>query len=160
MKESLERLRLVIEVLGVVVAVAGLFYVVQNVSLAAQNVSLAVDQLKTVNRHNQWNNYNLLNLRYGDLLSEVPVEMATGTEYQTLGEDSKLWIRRYFDLTSEEYWLYLNNLIPNDMWEKRIVEGIKINMEEYPSLKPGLLYWGKKKGYSHPDDFLQIIEKL
>ncbi|MCL7487806.1 MAG: hypothetical protein M8357_06510 [Desulfobulbaceae bacterium] len=160
MKKFFKRLGLIIEIIGVVVAAVGLFYVVRSVSFAAQNVSLAVKQLEAANQHDRWNNYKVLNLRYADLLAEVPVEMTTGIEYQDLSKNSKLWIRRYFDLTSEEYWLYLNNLMPKEMWERRIVEGIKINMEEYPPLKSGLLYWGQKKGYSHPDDFVEIVKKL
>lgn len=130
--------------LGVIVAIIGIWFA------SAQN-----------NRHRRWQNYNEMNLRYSVLYENMPSEVAQdgGLSFADLPEESKRWVRQYFDLYSEEYWLYQNNLIPKEMWTERIDVGVKVNLNQYPVMIKGYLYWKENGSFNHPDDFREVVEK-
>ena len=156
MKDFLMNNKIYAEYLGIIAGVITLLVTARKVHLAAKNID-------TTNNHLKVNNYRALNLRYANLLAEVAEvqeEMGKQKNFMDLSAKSKLWVRRYFDLTSEEFWLYHQNLIHEEMWERGIICGIRMNMKEYPALKAGLLFWGKQDGYSHLSGFVEIIEKL
>src|SRR5262249_8681724 len=70
----------------------------------------------------------------------------------------KIFARTYFDLYSEEYWLHQNNLIPDEMWTKRIANGVDVNLITYPLLVRGYYYWKEQGAFIHPEEFRQLIE--
>lgn len=59
---------------------------------------------------------------------------------------------------SEEYWLYKNNLMPKEMWTKRIDNGVQVNLKTYPALIKGYFYWRDKGAFNHPAEFRQLVE--
>jgi hypothetical protein len=70
-----------------------------------------------------------------------------------MSSSDKRWVRQYFDLYSEELWLFDNKLIPEQMWTKRIYCGVRINLRTYPTLIDGYYYWKSKGSFTHPVTF-------
>lgn len=139
--------------LGVILALIGLFFTYNQLSITNA-------QLEQGNFHKRWQNYNELNLRYAQLYDSMPDEMAidSGKEFSKLSHKAKRWVRRYFNLYSEEYWLYQNGLMPEEMWTQRIKNGVKVNLETYPVMVKGYFYWKKKGSFKHPKDFIHVVE--
>lgn len=116
-------------------------------------------QLEQTNDHKRWQNYNELNIRYAELYKELPNGIPSNErlEFEQRHPDSKRWARQYFDLYSEEFWLYKNNMIPAEMWTRRIYGGVRVNLSTYPALIDGYYYWRNKGSFKHPDDFYDEV---
>lgn len=121
----------------------------------------AYAQLQFANEQRRWQNYNEMNVRYAELYKNIPTDIASGCtaeNFEKLPSETKRWIRQYFNLYSEEYWLYLNKLIPDEMWTKRIHGGVRVNLSQYPVLISGYRYWKNRGSFTHPDDFQVEVE--
>ena len=116
-------------------------------------------QLQQANEHKRWQNYNELNVRYAELYKTLPEDIASGKkcDFEHLPFRSKRWVRQYFDLYSEEFWLFKNNMIPAEMWTRRIYGGVRVNLSTYPALIDGYDYWRSQGSFKHPDDFDQEV---
>lgn len=122
---------------------------------------LAYSQLELANDQRRWQNYNEMNVRYAELYKSIPSEIASGCipeSFEGLSPETKRWARQYFDLYSEEYWLYLNKLIPEEMWTRRIHGGVRVNLNRYPALVSGYYYWKGEGSFTHPDNFQHEVE--
>jgi hypothetical protein len=118
-------------------------------------------QLEQANEQRKWQNYNEMNVRYAELYKDIPKEIGSGClieDFQTLDPDTKRWVRQFFDLYSEEYWLFRNQLIPEEMWTRRIHGGVRVNLSKYPALIQGYRYWKAAGSFTHPDDFADVVE--
>lgn len=122
---------------------------------------LVYAQLKQANEHQKWNNYNQLNIHYSTLYRELPEELeaASCKGFDELPPTGKKWIRSYFNLYSEEHYLFLEHLIPNEMWTKRIDNGVEVNMLSYPVIIEGYENWKKRGSFSHPEEFIPFVDK-
>jgi hypothetical protein len=138
-------------------------------SLALSTISLIVSiigvgyvysQLHQANEHKKWENYNLMTRRYYEWFSNVPAGMETDScvPFGTQNDAVKKWARAYFDLYSEEYWLYKNGLIPAEMWTVRIDSGVNVNLISYPLLVRGYEYWKAQGLFVHPEDFRKLVD--
>ena len=124
-------------------------------------VWMVYHQLTAVYEQSRWQYYNDLNARYAAFYESIPSEISSGkeTDFDKVEPQAKRWVRQYFDLYSEEYWLYKNRLIPEEMWTKRIRSGVRVNLREYPLLVSGYRYWKEKGAFKHPDGFLEEAER-
>lgn len=129
---------------------------VMTAVLFLASIGFAWCQLNQMKLERQWINFNEMNLRYADMLREI-----TSNDYSKcdLNETNKIWTRRYFNLYSEEYWLYEKKLIPEEMWKDRIRPGVVVNLKEYPWLIKGYRYWRDKGAFSHPNGFYDIVKE-
>ena len=120
----------------------------------------AYAQLSLANEHKRWQNYNDMNVRYAELYKNIPEEIASGCSgnFEKLEQEEKRWVRQYFDLYSEEYWLFLNELMPKEMWSHRIYGGVRVNLNKYPALVDGYRYWKAEGAFRHPDEFPAEVE--
>ena len=120
---------------------------------------LVVYQLYQGNENKRWENYNVMNLRYYEWYSKIPENAAIDTcePFSKQSNETKKWVRAYFNLYSEEYWLFLNGLIPQEMWTKRIDNGVDVNLKTYPVLVRGYWYWRDIGTFNHPEGFKQIV---
>jgi hypothetical protein len=122
----------------------------------------AYEQLELANEQRKWQNYNEMNVRYAELYKSITPEIASGCQqddFEKLPPETKRWVRQYFDLYSEEYWLYLNKLIPEEMWTRRIHGGVRVNLNKYPALVEGYRYWKGEGSFTHPDGFQSEVER-
>ncbi|MEQ1599156.1 MAG: hypothetical protein ABL880_07300 [Methylotenera sp.] len=121
---------------------------------------LVVYQLYEGNENGRWENYNAMNLRYYSWYSNMPenVETDTCVPFSEQSNEVKKWARSYFNLYSEEYWLYKEGLIPEEMWTKRIENGVYVNLKTYPLLVRGYYYWKAKHAFNHPEDFRVLVD--
>lgn len=122
----------------------------------------AKTQLEQAEAHKQWQNYNDLNSRYAALFSEIPAQLK-GTGIASANEfDPKTqnWARRYFDLTSEEYWLHTKRLLPAGMWPCRIAPGIVLNFKEFHNLELAYEHWKTTAVQIHPSRFNDEMAKI
>lgn len=130
--------------------------------LAYGQLKIANAQLEQANDQRSWQNYDEMNMRYAEIYKGIPAKIASGCtpiSFDKLDAGTKRWVRQYFDLYSEEYWLYVNHLIPSEMWERRIHGGVRVNLSKYPALIDGYNYWKESGSFSHPDDFRSVVEK-
>ena len=99
--------------------------------------------------------------RYYEWLSNVPggMEADSCVPFGAQNEAVKKWARAYFDLYSEEYWLYKNGLIPAEMWTVRIDSGVNVNLISYPLLVRGYEYWKAQGLFTHPEDFRKLVDE-
>jgi hypothetical protein len=129
--------------------------------LAFGQLKIANAQFEQANDQRRWQNYNEMNVRYAELYKTIPADIASGCapeEFQKLEAETKRWVRQYFDLYSEEYWLFVNKLIPEEMWTRRIHRGVRVNLSKYPALIDGYHYWKAAGSFTHPDDFQTVVE--
>jgi len=121
---------------------------------------LVYAQLKQANEHQRWNNYNQLNIHYSSLYRELPTELEASSckRVEELPPAGKKWIRSYFNLYSEEHYLYLEHLIPKEMWTKRIDGGVEVNMLSYPVIIECYEHWKKRGSFTHPDEFIAFVD--
>ncbi|MDX1919930.1 MAG: hypothetical protein SFU25_04250 [Candidatus Caenarcaniphilales bacterium] len=117
-------------------------------------------QVNGIRENQRWQNYNELNARYHELYKGLPSDIENKTSFEKLQPESKRWIRRYYYLYSEEYWLYKNDLIPKEMWTERISNGVEVNLRTYPTLIDGYHYWRAQGDYTHPKDFDNEINSV
>lgn len=119
-------------------------------------------QFEQADLHKQWQNYNDINSRYAELYKELPAALSSASVSDAAHPDkaSINWARRYFDLTSEEYWLHQNRLLPNQMWHCRIAPGIARNFSEIGNLKIAYEQWKRDFGATAMPDFVQETDSL
>jgi hypothetical protein len=122
-------------------------------------ICVASSQFDQIREQRRWQNFNDMNVRYANLFIQMPQKIIEGEiPFEKLEPQDKLWIRQYFDLTSEEYWLHEKKLIPEDMWE-RINSGVVVNLRKYPALIDGYYYWQGEGLFAHPEKFRSELEK-
>lgn len=141
-------------VLALVAAAVGGF-------MAYGQLKMTGAQLEQANEQRRWQNYNDMNVRYAQLYESIPDQISSGCvpeDFKSLEPKTKRWVRQYFDLYSEEYWLFVNNLIPKEMWTHRIHGGVRVNLGKYPALVEGYSYWKSAGSFTHPGDFKSIVE--
>jgi len=140
--------------LGFIAACIGIF-------MAYGQLRTANAQLEQANDQRRWQNYNELNIRYAQLYENIPKDIASGCTggFANIEPDTKRWVRQYFDLYSEEYWLFLNDLIPKEMWTHRIHGGVRVNLNNYPALVEGYRYWKEQGAFTHPVEFQPEVER-
>jgi len=122
---------------------------------------VVIYQLNQTNEHKRWENFNGLNIRYYEWYSNIPKNLNKGicSPFEKQNEKVQKWVRTYFNLYSEEYWLYLNDLIPKEMWEVRINNGVNVNLVTYPQLVKGYKFWKEKGAFVHPKGFIGLVDK-
>ncbi|MCC7312315.1 MAG: hypothetical protein IT510_13835 [Sulfuritalea sp.] len=125
-------------------------------------LALAKIQLSQSDLQEQWRNYSQINARYSELYKDLPTVSTKQslTENAQLGAEIHRWSKRYFDLTSEEYWLHLNNLLPPQTWECRIAPGVTSNFQEHKWLWTAYTQWKSDAGTAHFTAFTQAIDNL
>lgn len=138
-----------VEGLTLFVALAGLFAVFW--------------QLHQANKHKRWDNYNAMNAAYHSLYDEVyngsyDDLLKSYTHISSLSSKELAWIRAYFDLYAEEYWLDEQDLIPAEMLFKQIDGGVNLNLREHPVMMDGFVYWKNKGAFQHPNSFIPFID--
>lgn len=129
--------------------------------IALVGLGLVIIQINQANELRRWANYNEMNLRYSELISEIPYELtkAKSRDFENYSEDVKIWVRKYFNLYSEEYFLFKENLIPEEMWTERIANGVDVNLRKYPLLIDGYEYWKSQGAHNHPKDFRAMVDE-
>ncbi|PXX14743.1 hypothetical protein C8R27_11326 [Nitrosomonas ureae] len=105
----------------------------------------------------QWQNFNEMNVRYTNLLREMPIADCDSPDFNE--GKTKIWVRQYFDLYSEELWLHKKKLIPEKMWKDRVRPGVVVNLKAYPILIDYYRYWKDQGAFSHPFDFGDVVEE-
>lgn len=157
MLERLKNLNCMIslgKLLGHWAAIGTFFFVILSYCLAEQQLALLKVQ-------RQWQNFNEMNVRYAELLGKISsgeIELSSSL-FESADVKTKIWIRQYFDLYSEECWLNEKNLLPEDMFNKRIRRGVVVNLKEYPILIDGYDYWKSRGAFNHPENFKVVIEE-
>lgn len=123
-------------------------------------LTLVYAQLKQGNEHQKWNNYNQLNIHYSALYRDIPedLEAASCKRFDELTPSGKKWIRSYFNLYSEEHYLFQQNLIPEEMWTKRIDNGVEVNILSYPVIIEGYERWKERGSFKHPKEFAAFVD--
>lgn len=125
-------------------------------------IYVACNQFEQIKEQRRWQNFNDMNIRYAELFIKIPEEIVAGchpVDFEKLEPKTKLWIRQYFDLYSEEYWLHEKKLIPEDMWGK-INSGVVVNLRKYPALIDGYYYWRDEGLFTHPKCFQSEVAKV
>jgi len=87
--------------LGIVGTVVALFYQIFNNNR----------QLKTQTFFHYTN-------RYQNIIMNLPIDIESETyDTNSIKDDHLIWFRAYFDLCSEEYYLYRNKMIDKKVWD-------------------------------------------
>jgi len=129
--------------------------------LAYGQLKVATSQIEQANDQRRWQNYNEMNVRYAELYKSIPDQISSGcshADFHQLPSEAKRWVRQYFDLYSEEFWLFQNKLIPSEMWTHRIHGGVRVNLSKYPILIVGYQYWKSSGAFTHPVEFAAEVE--
>ena len=119
-----------------------------------------ISQMSQSNSHKKWDNYNSMNQAYGSLYAQISSEMLDEPcrHFSQLSQSEKKWIRNYFDLYAEEYWLDKRGLIPSEMFDKLIAGGVKVNFQQYPVMVTGYDYWQNEGAFGFPTGFKTYLE--
>jgi hypothetical protein len=141
------------EVIGIWIGAIGLV-------LTSIGLWLVARQLDQANDHQRWSNYNQLNLQYAELFGRIPDELDAKhcKTFDELKAESQRWIRSYFNLYTEEHWLYQEGYIPAAMWTERIDGGVSVNFKTYPVIVEGYEHWKALGSFTHPTEFTQLVD--
>ena len=142
-----------------IITAIGVIIAAWSTYLTSESVKVLNNQLKQEEKHQKWENYNILNERYSSLSIKIAEAINNGRSFHNLSTMEKWVIRSYFDLTSEEYWLYKNKMIPKEMWDKRIINGIEVNLKN-KVIREGYLFWINKGAIKHPVEFNKKIQEI
>lgn len=125
------------------------------------SVCLARAHLNELKVQQKWENFNAMNIRYTELLGKISFDgmELSSSSFESADTKTKIWIRQYFDLYSEECWLNEKGLLPDSMFNDRIRRGVVVNLKEYPILKDGYNYWKDQGAFDHPKDFKVVVEE-
>lgn len=126
-------------------------------------------QLKQSIEFKKYDNFKYFNKIYDDWYDDMPLQIVHNEEasFSTLDASGKAWVRRYFNLYAQEYYLYKKEMIPKEMWEK-LIHGCKEdktlnsafrNIQRYPSLLEGYYDWKQdSNAFGFPSDFTTMLE--
>lgn len=131
---------------------------------------LIYSQLEQLNKLKRFENYVYFNKAYDDWYSMMPksIKMKNKIDkinWEDLTNDERSWIRRYFDLYAQEYFFYLQDMIPKEMWEEHIngktdrSGSAFLNFKEYPLLIEGYHKWKSLGAFEHPSGFTTMVDK-
>lgn len=126
------------------------------------------NQLDQLNNLKQFDNFCHLNEIYDKWYIEMPDCLKNdgmcGT-WDKLSSKERAWVRRYFVLCAQEYYLFTKDMIPKEMWVQ-LTEGsdgcngaVMRNLKEYPILLEGYHAWKSKGDFSYPEHFTEILDK-
>lgn len=120
------------------------------------------EQFEQAENHKRWQNYNDLNSRYAALFADIPTQLQEAhiSTANDLDQKTRNWARRYFDLTSEEFWLHTKHLLPLDMWPCRIAPGVAQNFQEFRNMKLAYEHWKNTTVQIHPAGFSDEMSKI
>ena len=156
----LRRVSLIIAVVTLIIAFFAL-------AIAYRQLGHIDKQLAAQLKATKWQNYNLVNRRYADLIAEIPMNISNPKRkfFNDLPEKDKIWVKRYVNLTFEEYWMHSKGLLPDKMWDDRIADGVAVNLDSYDILISGFRYFIEKSRFYHSSDkctsdFEKEIEKI
>jgi len=140
----------------------GFLLTILSLIFTGYQVMQANEQLLFQEKSARWQNYNLLNDRYANHLMQIPVSISTNDKgsFSDLTEKDKLWVRSYLDLTSEEFWLKENDLLPEEIWETRIVLGIKNNFITFPKLQLGYQFYKNETPLYYSKKYTNEIDNI
>jgi len=132
------------------------------IALVAAFVAIAalIWQIWQSNKQSKMHTFLTYTQRYQDILVNLPIEIESSSfqpsEDSKVNEENLRWLRAYFDLCSEEYYLHTENLIDNRVW-KLWRGGIKDSLK-----KPAFLWaWSEvqSNNYYH-GKFASFIDGL
>ena len=83
--------------------------------------------------------------RYQEILLRMPNTIYSGL-FSTTDQEAMIYMRLYFDLCSEEYWLWKEGIIPEKTWQIWL-EGMQITFNR----KPFFIAWNFLGGMYDPD---------
>ena len=131
--------------------------------VAVIGLGTVIYQLNQANKHKRWDNYNAMNAAYHSLYSEVydgefSELLKSHTHISSLDSKQLAWIRAYFDLYAEEFWLDEQHLVLANMLLKQIDGGVNLNLREHPVMMNGYEFWKEKGAFQHPDGFINFID--
>lgn len=134
-------------------------------------VSLIWNDRVSSNHQKLLENYNYFNRVYDEWYSEMPDRFKNidndkewaKISFDSLNNEEEAWIRRYFNLYSQEYYFYKEKMIPKDMWLNLIhgekCEGAAMrNFKKYPILLEGYEYWKNNRSFNHPKGFTKMLD--
>lgn len=118
---------------------------------------------------NKFDNFKYYNKIYDDWYDDMPKEISVNEKapFSTLNSDGQAWVRRYFNLYSQEYYLSENKMLPDGMWNG-LIHGCKDgkvraafrNLQKYPALLEGYFCWKKEEGaFAFPEDFVNMLDR-
>lgn len=128
----------------------------------------------TTNDYKKWENYNHFDDVYSNWMENMPKKISHAhatknwekIKWNNLDNGEKVWVKRYFDLYSQEYYFKINKMIPEEMWtelihgtEKDCKGAAFVHLCEYPILLEGYVYWKDKGAFMHPKSFRTILDK-
>jgi hypothetical protein len=141
------------------------FATVVEVMVGATAAGFIIYQFQQSNKLKQFDNYNYFNKVYSDWYDEISDDIKKNTSWEKLNNKDQAWVRRYFDLYSQEYYFYRNKMIPPAMWEELIhgkndCNGAAIvNFRRFPILVTGYIEWKKMGAFKYPTDFINVLDK-
>lgn len=140
--------------------------------LTAMTVYFLWLERHTANEFKKWENYNYYNEIYVEWYADIPERFLIARDnkqwenisWENLNNKERGWIRRYFDLYTQEYYFFENKMIPLEMWTevihgKECNGGAVINFREFPILVEGYRQWEKKGSFRHPKKFKKVLEQ-
>ncbi len=125
-------------------------------------------QLYQLNKLKKFDNFNHFNEIYDSWYDEMPKclkDESSCEPWEKLSPNDKAWVRRYFNLYTQEYYFEINGMIPDEMWND-LIHGTNgcngaaiVNLREYSILVEGYYAWKEKGEFQFPEKFTEILDK-
>ena len=137
---------------------------VATLVIAILGILALLYQLHQSNKHKKWDNYNALNAAYHSLYQDVydgsySDLLKKYSHISNLDAKQLAWVRAYFDLYAEEFWLDQQCLIPKNMFQLHIDGGVNLNLKQHPVMIDGYKYWRDKGAFQHPKGFTSFVDE-
>lgn len=148
------------------IKVAEVTAVISLILISCATLYFVYDEQKQRKEFKQYENYNYYNKLYLSWYSTLFEKVNIHKEYSELGVKEKAYIRAYFNLYAQEYFMREKGMIPEEMWVNVIhgadgncYSGAMINLREYPILIEGYKDWKAKGSFSFPPGFKPMLDK-
>lgn len=148
------------------IKIAEITAIVTIILISCATLYFVNDEQKQRREFKKYENYNYYNKLYLKWYSKLFEKVNVHKDYSELGIKEKAYIRAYFNLYAQEYFMREKGMIPEEMWLNVIHgetgnchSGAMINLKEYPILIDGYKDWKAKGSFSFPSDFKPMLDK-
>lgn len=153
MVNSIDYMQIGMLIVAIITVIVSTYCSYQSIKSSTSTNKRTIEEMRVITKqHFQFQFFAEYTKRYQDLMLKMPKDLDTSPIY---GKDVDTYMRLYFDLCSEEYYLHSQGVIDDYVWGLW-TEGIKTTMNN----KKYKTAWKTLGGYYDDKSFISFMDNL